>query len=341
MPSVSLVIPVFNKAPYLRECINSLVNQSFADCEFILVNDGSTDGSMLILEEFQQKNPRIELINQENKGVSAARNAGISVAKGTYLTFVDADDVLDLDFVKSLYEQAITTGAEIVASSYYTLFLDNKIIQPSNFPINKKLSKEVIQEEVIPFVIQDNSFNPVCTKLFLTSLIKSNAIVFPDDILNGEDGLFVIQALHHANSLICIDYAGYYYREVSGSAVRNSNEKDYFNLALEHFNFDYKAAYGIIISENKLSKLKSIQLLNTVLSLTYIYYHSEISNKKHYLKNMISNPVVQSSLTVYWDEICNGKENYQKFLLFCIKIKSVWLLSLAIKYSDFRNPKVN
>jgi len=153
--------------------------------------------------------------------------------------------------------------------------------------------------------------------------------------------LFVIQALHHANSLICIDYAGYYYREVSGSAVRNSNEKDYFNLALEHFNFDYKAAYGIIISENKLSKLKSIQLLNTVLSLTYIYYHSEISNKKHYLKNMISNPVVQSSLTVYWDEICNGKENYQKFLLFCIKIKSVWLLSLAIKYSDFRNPKVN
>ena len=341
MPSVSLIVPVFNKAPYLRECILSLVNQSFSDCEFILVNDGSTDGSLTILEELQKLDSRIILISQENNGVSSARNTAISIAKGTYLTFVDADDILDLDFVKSLYEKAITSGAEIVASFYYTLILGNKTIQPSYFPVNKILSKEFIQEEVIPFVIQDNSFNPVCTKLFLTSLINSNAIFFPNNIPNGEDGLFVIQALHHANSMIFIDSAGYYYREVSGSAVRNSNNKDYFKLALAHFNFDYEAAYGIVISENKLSKLKSIQLINTVLSLTYIYYNSEISNKKRYLKNMISNPVVQSSLSVYWDEICNGKGNYQKFLLFCIKIKSVWLLSLAIKYSDFRNPKVN
>lgn len=341
MPIVSLIIPVFNKAPYLKECITSLLNQSFIDCEFILVNDGSTDESLFILEEFQKLDSRVILINQENKGVSCARNNAISVAKGTYLTFVDADDVLDLDFVKNLYEKAISSGAEIVASSYYTLFSDAKLIQPNYFPVNKLFSKEFVQEEVIPFVIQDNSFNPVCTKLFLTSLVKSNAIFFPDAISNGEDGLFVIQALHHAKSLICIDYAGYYYREVSGSAVRNPKVKDYFNLALEHFNFDYNAAFGIVITENKLKKLKSIQLLNTVLSLTNVYYHSEISNKKLYLKNMICNSVVQSSLSDYWDEICIGKGNYQKFLLFCIKIKSIWLLSLAIEYSDFRNSKLN
>ena len=341
MPKVSLIVPVFNKEPYLRDCLDSLLNQSLSECQFILVNDGSTDGSMSILEEFQQTDPRIELINQENKGVSAARNAGIYVAKGTYLTFVDADDTLDRDFIENLYQKTITTQAEIVSSNYYKIVSGNKIEQASCFPINKLLSKEFIQAEVIPFSIQNNSFNPVCTKLFLTSLVKSNAIVFPKDISNGEDGLFVIQALHHANSLVCMDYAGYYYREVPGSAVQNSNNVDYFKLALDQFYFDYQTAYGIVIPANKLVQLKSIQLLNTVISLTHIYSHSEVANKKHYLKNMIAHPVVQEALANYWEDICDRKGKYEKFLLFCIKIKSLWLLSLAIGYSDFRNPKIS
>jgi glycosyltransferase involved in cell wall biosynthesis len=339
MHTVSLIVPVYNKAPYLKECIASLLGQTLTSCEFIFVNDGSTDGSAAILDALPKEDSRIVIVHQENKGVSVARNIGISLAKGTYIGFVDADDVITSDFAEQLYTTAITTGACIVLSTYYTEFLGKKIFQSQFFPIDQIFPRDFIQDTLIPFVIQNNSLNSVCIKLFSTALLKSNSISFPEGILTGEDGLFTIQALHQAESIIFTDYVGYYYREVAGSTVRSSSSLDYFDLALQHFHFDYEAAYGIVIPSAQLHRLKSIQLLDTVLSLTHIYQHTAICNRKQYIQKMISHTYVHHALSHYWDDICKGKGNYQKFILHCIKIKSVFLLSLAIWYSDFRNPK--
>ena len=91
MPKISVIIPVYNVEKYLAECLTSVVNQTFKDIEIICVNDGSTDNSPKILKEFAQKDSRIKIINQENQGLSAARNTGLDVATGEYVSFIDSD----------------------------------------------------------------------------------------------------------------------------------------------------------------------------------------------------------------------------------------------------------
>lgn len=107
MEKISVIIPVYNVAPYLKDCLESVINQTFTNIEIILINDGSTDDSLAICEQYHAKDPRIKIINQTNQGVAAARNAGIEAAKGTYLTFIDSDDWYDSDDALQILYQAM------------------------------------------------------------------------------------------------------------------------------------------------------------------------------------------------------------------------------------------
>jgi glycosyltransferase involved in cell wall biosynthesis len=127
MIKISIVIPVFNAEQFLKPCIDSLINQSLKEIELIFVNDGSIDSSQKIIESYGAKDARIKLVNQENKGVSAARNAGIAIANGSYLAFVDGDDFIEPYFLEQLYSTAIQYGAQIITSNFNTQ-LDGKII---------------------------------------------------------------------------------------------------------------------------------------------------------------------------------------------------------------------
>ena len=100
---VSVIVPVYNVEKYLKQCLDSLINQTLEDIEIICVNDGSTDSSLNILEEYQNKDNRIKIISQENKGVSAARNLGLKNAKGEYLLFIYADDWVELNALEELF----------------------------------------------------------------------------------------------------------------------------------------------------------------------------------------------------------------------------------------------
>ena len=114
MPEVSIIIPVYNNEKFAEKCIRSVMEQSFRDLEIIVVNDGSTDGSGEILEKLAREDGRILLITQENAGVSAARNHGLDMASGTYLTFVDGDDYISRDYIEKLYDAAVKSGAEML-----------------------------------------------------------------------------------------------------------------------------------------------------------------------------------------------------------------------------------
>ncbi|HFI0079179.1 SP_1767 family glycosyltransferase [Streptococcus suis] len=115
---VSVIVPVYNVKTYLARCLDSLLKQRYNNLELILVNDGSTDGSSFILEEYAQKDSRIRVIHQENAGVSAARNRGIEEATGTYITFIDSDDFVDENYIQHLYDAAIETGSDIAATNF-------------------------------------------------------------------------------------------------------------------------------------------------------------------------------------------------------------------------------
>jgi glycosyltransferase involved in cell wall biosynthesis/FtsZ-binding cell division protein ZapB len=113
MPKVSVIIPVYNAAPFLRQCLNSIMRQTLSDIEIILVDDGSTDGSNTILNEYAAQDNRLSIISQENKGAGAARNAGLRTAAGKYLFFPDADDFFELEMLEKLYNICEETGADI------------------------------------------------------------------------------------------------------------------------------------------------------------------------------------------------------------------------------------
>ena len=119
---VSVIVPVYNVEKYLRQCLDSLVNQTLKDIEIICINDGTKDNSVEIINEYVKKCPNIILINQENQGLGMARNNAMKHAKGDYIAFVDSDDWVDTDMYEVLYNKAIETDADIVECDYRMVF---------------------------------------------------------------------------------------------------------------------------------------------------------------------------------------------------------------------------
>ena len=114
MPKISVIIPVYNTENYLKECLNSVINQTFKDIEIICVNDGSTDNSLSILEEYARTDSRIKIINQKNQGVSSSRNNGIKSARGEYIMFLDSDDLYKPDLCEKVVEKIDSQSPDIV-----------------------------------------------------------------------------------------------------------------------------------------------------------------------------------------------------------------------------------
>ena len=131
MTKVSIIVPVYNVVDYLSDCLESLVKQTLDDIEIICVNDGSTDSSLIVLEKYEKQYDFIKIINQRNKGLASARNAGIAAAKGEYLGFVDSDDWIDTEFYEKLYEAAKRHNTDIAAAS-----IIRKIEHSQKFRIN-------------------------------------------------------------------------------------------------------------------------------------------------------------------------------------------------------------
>lgn len=121
MIKVSIIVPIYNVEKYLKRCLDSLVNQTLNDIEIICINDGSTDGSLEILNEYGRRDDRIVIINQENSGLSATRNKGIDIAKGQFIGFVDSDDWVSKDYFEKLYNSAIQNEAEIAVGGDYPI----------------------------------------------------------------------------------------------------------------------------------------------------------------------------------------------------------------------------
>ena len=125
---ISIIVAVYNAKWYLEKCVNSLINQTYRNLEIILVDDGSTDNSGEICDDFQKKDERIKVIHKENGGHADARNAGIKASKGNYIFFVDNDDYIDSDLIECLYKRAKQCNAEIVACGYIKeTYYSNKI----------------------------------------------------------------------------------------------------------------------------------------------------------------------------------------------------------------------
>ena len=187
MPKISVIIPVYNVEKYLPQALESVINQTFSDLEIICVNDGSTDNSLKILEEYAQKDERIIVFSQKNQGVSSARNKGLDNAQGEYIMFLDPDDTYDLTLCEKVVDKIAIENPDIVMWGHNTVLKTEVKSQGCYIKNLRTLSKEkatLLDQLKIQVYVWD--------KAFKLSFIKNNEITFPIGIKNAEDLIFCI-----------------------------------------------------------------------------------------------------------------------------------------------------
>lgn len=235
MIKVSLIIPVFNAADFLSACIQSALEQSLSEIEVIVVNDGSVDSSHEKLKNFMKADQRIKLIYQQNKGVSSARNLGLDIAKGEWIAFADADDVLEHDMLATLYQNAISQKAGMVVCNVWQHSANNapkKRLALSNELLQFKHKPEKAVAEMMKFSFDYANWN----KLYRADIIQQQQIRFDEHICIGEDLLFNLYYLHYIDSIACVDAALYHYKLHEHSVMAKSAAK-----RMEEFNRQFKA----------------------------------------------------------------------------------------------------
>ena len=219
---ISIVVPIYNAEKYLEQCIDSILNQSYKNIEVLLVNDGSIDNSKEIIDKYEKIDNRIKVFHKENKGVSSARNTGIKEAKGNYITFIDADDYIEKDYIEYLYTNIVNSNAEISLTTFPNKVKNNIVVNKDN-----KDKKEVITGikaaiMMLHYKIVISSWN----KMFKTSLLKENNILFKENLSYGEGFEFVINSMLNSNKVFIGTKKIYNYRvDNMNSAMTKFKEK--------------------------------------------------------------------------------------------------------------------
>lgn len=203
-PIISIVVPIYNRARFLSGCLDSILAQTFKEWECILVNDGSTDNSLEIAENYAANDPRFLVISQENQGVSAARNLGIDHAQGKWLTFVDSDDEIAPDYLEILHKIAEDNNADLVNGSMVMQFNENVTIP-------KKLHDITYSKTEEDFAHQFNDRMVGIIKLYRLSIIKRNNIYFNTTFHFAEDFIFTLDFYQHAQRFAASSKAIYFY----------------------------------------------------------------------------------------------------------------------------------
>lgn len=225
---VSVIVPVYNVEKYLRQCLDALVNQTLKDIEIICVNDGSSDNSLQILQEYSYNYPNIIVINQKNQGAGLARNVGINQAQGDYIGFVDPDDWIEPDMFEILYNKAVMTDVDIVECDYRMVFenstkIKNRTLFGSlhtwkKFPI---ACGKIFDWKYVKTQVFSGLRCMVWNRLYKRSLIFDNNLSFPKG--KGEDYPFSLDAVLSAKSIVHCGKILYNYR-IRKASLSNNGE---------------------------------------------------------------------------------------------------------------------
>lgn len=211
-PKISVIIPIYNMEQYLNECLDSVISQTLKDIEIICINDGSIDNSLKILKEYEKKDKRIKIINQENSGVAIARNHGIDISKGEFIAFLDSDDkYINSNALESLYNAAVKNKVLISGGN------SNKYIN------EKKVEKlDHFEKEGIVYYTDFQKPYYFWKYIYNSTFIKKNKIYFPN-YSRFQDPIFFIKAMNEAKYFYALPQDVHYYR--ASDTIMKMNEK--------------------------------------------------------------------------------------------------------------------
>lgn len=287
---VSIIVPIYNVKDYLSECIESIINQTYKNIEIILVDDGSTDGSSQICDKYKEIDDRIIVIHQENKGLVLTRKAGMNVASGEYIGFVDGDDYIENNMYEELLKYMLEERADIIHSAYIRneYKSEKKIIGYDKCIINTKLEHENFLDAVL---LCNTKIPPsICFKLFKKELFKKCYSDVNNESSYGEDLICLISAIMNNCKILVIEEAFYHYRKRENSITQQYNnaiKREYIlcenvkRILIKHDWFKKKeSAYYIFVKKHMMCGVEN-DSINPFKIQKYIFPEPEIiQNKK-------------------------------------------------------------
>lgn len=224
-PFYSIILPIYNVEAYLRRCIRSVLEQGFQDFELILVDDGSSDGSGALCDALAEGNDRLRVIHKPNGGLSSARNAGLEIARGQYIWFVDSDDWIEENALQRLYEVCTRDEPDVVKFNYTRVETESRVCC-ANVPAGQYSMEEVAQLRRNAMLWGGKYVLSACTHLYKRALLRDRAISFVSERqIGSEDYLFNLQILLHAQTVTVIEDALYNYEQRMGSLTQRYSQE--------------------------------------------------------------------------------------------------------------------
>lgn len=240
-PLVSIIIPVYNLADYLPQCLDSVQGQSYENIQVLLVNDGSTDASLAICREYARRDSRFQLIDKANSGVSDSRNQALDRTEGKYIQFLDGDDWLTPDATEALVHAAESTGADLVLAHFYRV-ADERMAPRGHIKKERVLTRQEFAEEMMK-APANYYYGVLWNKLYRRSIIDSRRLRFDSQVNWCEDFLFNLEYIERVRLVSAVPKPIYYYRKRENSLV-TSQASLRRTIAMKMQTFDsYKELY--------------------------------------------------------------------------------------------------
>ena len=336
-PFFSIIVPCYNIEKYIIKCLVSLVNQTFRSFEIIIIDDGSTDRTGLICDEYRLNDNRINVIHQCNNGVSVARNIGIDTAKGDWIIFVDPDDWLEINALEIIHNIILLQDSELFLFDYFQEY-KNRCIEKKLFGESKSLDeKDITALRKAPFnqfIIDGKQIeyetNVIWNKVYKTSVLRKNKLIFDSKARKGQDVIFNAEAFQVYKSFYYIHCPLYHYRYIETSITNryNPNVRYYNEIAFKHYERIIKQ-YNLPEQYYRCFYVRVLTRLYSCLRLYYFHKKNTMTWKqkdKEIKDILMSEPYKTASLYVSYKEMTLLQVSF----IFCLKHKmvfSLWFLT--------------
>jgi glycosyltransferase involved in cell wall biosynthesis len=313
-PIISIIIPVYNTDKYLANCINSVLSQSFTDFECILIDDGSSDKSSLICDDYAKKDSRIIVIHKTNGGVSSARNAGLDIAQGEWITFIDSDDWVENKYIEIMYNNAIKFNCDLSSCGLKKFSIKGDLLDINKqYPI---LFFDKISAKKALFEFKYYGTGTVI-KLVKKQFITYNNIRFDNKLKVCEDGLFWFQVIDKLQKVV-YDSTPYYNYIIHDDSLTNSPER------YENYKSNFTATRKMINTEKNISVICAIKSFNAHIARDICI---SLLNSNNIQKNIYNFYRNQLFITIYYLLFDIKKDFYFKIITILLLFPKLYLLA--------------
>lgn len=313
---ISIIVPIYQAKSYLEKCVDSILSQTYKEIELLLIDDGSTDGSSEICDDYAKNNVNVKAIHQQNAGVSFARNKGVSNASGDWVMFIDADDYVSSTLCEDLIKHADEKTDVIISGFVEDFGNKQQTIKVADTVCCSHNDLKQNFDSYHRLLLLNSPF----AKLYKRDLLQN--IKFNTNISMGEDFLFNLECFEHARNIKFIPSADYYYNLTNADSATKKYKEEYFNCYIKCYEEGKKFKYGEVKFTN--DSLDESFCSNCLYFIQSIIYNVRSGNEKRLrIKDVLDNS--------YFRIVCSGKYDYSlimKIMQTLVKTKKYALLEL-------------